>query len=106
MADNWVTIGLLALTVGILYAAVVHVIQEDDPDHPYTFVLVIAGTLLTLGIGALCVPFQYILWLGGIYVLTGTPQALGAMYRQRLRRRTQAAAQVQTLRETLRGGDR
>lgn len=91
----------IALATGIGYALLVHAVYTTDQEHPFTFAWVVGGVSLTLIIGLLFLPWEVIASLAGLFVLTGTPQVLGAMYRERLRRR-QVERQVEA---TLRAGN-
>jgi hypothetical protein len=94
-------IAILALTAGSIYAVIVHLVIVNDPAHPYTFVWVIAGVCLSLAIAALIVPLTWLAVMLGIFALTGTPQIIGAIYRNMRQRRIDQLDAAAVIRHSL-----
>lgn len=92
---------LAAALCGLVYAALVHRLCQRDPDHPYTFVLVMFGVAGTLALALIVVPAQWVILLTGLFGVTGLPQIVGAMFRDHLRRRAIAESQRQALADML-----
>jgi NhaP-type Na+/H+ or K+/H+ antiporter len=101
---NWERLAIAALAaalLGVVYAYIVDRVYRLSPDHPYTFVLVIFGTVLTLLVTWIVVPVQWVIVTVLLFGLTGFPQIVGAMIRDEQLRRERSRQLNHELRRQL-----
>jgi hypothetical protein len=102
--ERAVIVALLATLVGIGYALAVHWMERRHPEHPYTFVLVVAGVGLSLLVALVVVPAVWVMAMVGVFALTGIWQVLGAMYRNVERERKDRLGDAQAIQRVVRAG--